>query len=456
MKNVDTKDVTQALKNKIAENVAKNNQTDANNKKDNDVLVNALNTINDLNKKLSFASAQLQSQQQDYLSTTQFFNPSLAKDFYNMNGNSLATNSYLAIRQMIGIVNNKTPSVMQSIPGINGTGGAGSNPNGTAVGLANNSNRQMSGWWLWTMILNRITYFGQMFEITCDDKELANAVYKYLQDVVLAGYAVIKRDGDKYLNYCCNNVQLDKDGNLKTFEAYNSAFVINQVNQHWEDENFGIIKNVGDDYVWGQWRSNGYNIWYYVMCYLMNSVDLLWIFWNRARLNKTVVLQKKGNSSTASIEAQNFIDPYQNVVTVNTVGVLDNLDDTNERVSIENKYDVIDLGHGEETQYSFTNFTLWNDYWDNEIGIRSSPINTNTNRSISDEISPLTIKLTKIQNDFKFCLQELCDRIEKQWGKHVEINLVDDILLNTLSQQNPAFKAEEGNESENDKNNGGQ
>ena len=145
MKNVDTKDVTQALKNKIAENVAKNNQTDANNKKDNDVLVNALNTINDLNKKLSFASAQLQSQQQDYLSTTQFFNPSLAKDFYNMNGNSLATNSYLAVRQMIGIVNNKTPSVMQSIPGINGAGGSGSNPNGTAVGLANNSNRQMSG-----------------------------------------------------------------------------------------------------------------------------------------------------------------------------------------------------------------------------------------------------------------------------------------------------------------------
>ena len=456
MKNMKIDDVTQALKNKVAENVDKNNKADENNAKDNSILVDALNTINDLNKKLKLASVQLQQQQQDYLSTTQFFNPSLAKDFYNMNGNALQTNSYMAIRQMIGIVNNKTMGVLQAIPGVNGNGTGSNNPNGTAVGLANNSNRQMSGWWLWTMILNRISYFGQMFEIKSDDKELANAVYKYLQDVVLAGYAVIKRNGNKYLNYCCNNVQLDKDGNLKTFEAYNSAFVINQINQHWEDEDFGIIKNVGDDYVWGQWRSNGYNIWYYVMCYLMNSVDLLWIFWNRARLNKTVVLQKKGNSSTASVEAQNFIDPYQNVVTVNTVGVLDNLDDSNERVNIENKYDVIDLGHGEETQYSFTNFTLWNDYWDNEIGIRSSPINTNTNRSISDEISPLTIKLTKIQNDFKFCLQELCDRIEKQWGKLVEINLVDDILLNTLRQQNPSFKAEEGNESENNKNNGGQ
>lgn len=455
MKSINQKDVTNALKNKIADNVAKNNKADENNEKDNSLLVDTLNVINDLNKKLNFANAQLQQQNQDYLSTTQFFNPSLAKDFYNMNGNALQTNSYLAVRQMIGICNNKTPGVMQTIPGINGTGTGSNNPNGTAVGLANNSNRQMSGWWLWTMILNRISYFGQMFEIQCEDKELAKAIYKYLQDVVLAGYAVIKKDGDKYLNYCCNNVQLDKDGNLKSFEAYNSAFVINQVNQHWDDENFGIIKNIGTDYVWGQWRSNGYNIWYYVMCYLMNSVDLLWIFWNRARLNKTVVLQKKGNSSTASIEAQNFIDPYQNVVTVNTVGVLDNVDDNPEKVSIENKYDVIDLGHGEETQYSFTNFTLWNDYWDNEIGIRSSPINTNTNRSISDEISPLTIKLTKIQNDFKFCLQCLCDRIEQQWGKHVEINLVDDILLNTLQQSNPSFKAEEGNETENNENNGG-
>ena len=63
-----------------------------------------------------------------------------------------------------------------------------------------------------------------MFEIKSDDKELTNAVYKYLQDVVLAGYAVIKKDGDKYLNYCCNNVELDKDG--ITFEnCYSSGYI---------------------------------------------------------------------------------------------------------------------------------------------------------------------------------------------------------------------------------------
>lgn len=447
-------EITQAIKNKIADNVAKNNKSDENNKADNTVLVDTLNYINDINKKLAILQAQVSTASEQVLSTTQFFNPSLAKDFYNMNGNSLQTNSYLAVRQMLGIVNNKTPGVLQSIPGVNGNSTGSNNPNGTAVGLTG-GNRQMAGWWLWTMILNRITYFGQMFTVECEDEKLKAAIYKYLQDVVLAGYAVIVKDGENYKNYCCNNVELDKDGNLKSFEAYNSAFVINQVISHWEDEKYGIITLNNDaNYVWGQWRSNGYNIWYYVMCYLLNSVDLLYIFWNRARLNKTVVLQKKGNSSTAAIEAQNFIDPYQNVVTVNTVGVLDNLDDTTEKVSLENKYDVLDLGHGEETQYSFTNFTLWNDYWDNEIGIRSSPINTNTNRSIADEISPLTIKLTKIQNDFKFCAQQLCDQIKEKWGVEVSIELIDDLLLNTLSNTNPSFKAEEGNESENKKNNG--
>lgn len=92
-----------------------------------------------------------------------------------------------------------------------------------------------------------------MFNVECEDEKLKAAIYKYLQDVVLAGYAVIVKDGENYKNYCCNNVELDKDGNLKSFEAYNSAFVINQVIKHWEDEKYGIVTlNNGTDYVWGQ------------------------------------------------------------------------------------------------------------------------------------------------------------------------------------------------------------
>ena len=137
-------EITQALKGKIADNVAKNNKVDENNKNDNTVLVDTLNYINDINKKLAILQAQVNTAANETLSTTQFFNPSLAKDFYNMNGNSLQTNSYLAVRQMIGIVNNKTPGVLQSIPGVNGNGTNGNNPNGTAVGLTG-GNRQMAG-----------------------------------------------------------------------------------------------------------------------------------------------------------------------------------------------------------------------------------------------------------------------------------------------------------------------
>lgn len=137
-------EITQALKGKIADNVAKNNKADENNKNDNTVLVDTLNYINDINKKLAILQAQVSTAANETLSTTQFFNPSLAKDFYNMNGNSLQTNSYLAVRQMIGIVNNKTPGVLQSIPGVNGNAAGNNNPNGTAVGLTG-GNRQMAG-----------------------------------------------------------------------------------------------------------------------------------------------------------------------------------------------------------------------------------------------------------------------------------------------------------------------
>ena len=95
-----------------------------------------LNRINDLERINLSLQAQLNNVNQDTLSTTQFFNPSLAKDFYNMTGNSLNTNSYMAIRQMIGIVNNQTSNVKQPINGISLNNNNGSNSNGTGVGLS--------------------------------------------------------------------------------------------------------------------------------------------------------------------------------------------------------------------------------------------------------------------------------------------------------------------------------
>ena len=141
-KNVN--EVIEALKNKAKENRDKNNQVDYNNQKDNEVLADAIDIISSLKTQNLKLQAQLK-QEDNTISTTQFFNPSLAQDFYNMNGNSLQVNSYLAIRQMLGIVNNKTPAVLQNIPGLQNQGKNGLlNVNGSGVGLT--TTRKVQGW----------------------------------------------------------------------------------------------------------------------------------------------------------------------------------------------------------------------------------------------------------------------------------------------------------------------
>ena len=433
------------LKNKINENKALNDNIDYNNKKDNEALVDAINLINKLSSENLSLKTQLK-QEDNTISTTQFFNPSLAKDFYNMNGNSLQLNSYFAIRQMLGIVNNPTPNVLQTIPGLNSSN-VGTSNNGSAVGLT--TTRKVQGWWLWTMILNRITYFQNLFKIECKNNKLLKAIHQYLLNLVLSGYAMIEKQGDNYYSYAITNIRLNEKGDLISGQKYNSSFVINEVKTS-DDKDIGLSDfKDGDNVVWGQWRSNGYNIWYYVMFYLINSVDLLYVFWNRSRLNKTVVLQKKGNNSTASVEAMNFINPYQNVVTVNTVNTLDS--DNDSKIELENRYEVIDLGDGQQTQFSYSNFLNWTNWWDNEIGLRSASGGSNDGtRAITDEVQPDKLKLNKQQQDMLFNLKLFCEDIKTKFNEEVNIELEDIEAV----KENPETKDEEGQEQEQKINNG--
>ena len=192
------------------------------------------------------------------------------------------------------------------------------------------------------------------------------------------------------------------------------------------------------------------------MSYLFNAVDLLYIYWNRARLNKEIILQKKGNNSSSNQEAFNFLDPYQNLVTINSVSILDEDGHDNAKVELENRYEILSLGNGEETQYSFTNFLQWIDYWDNVIGIRSNPLNTNSQRSISNEIEPQVLKLSHLQQDFKDQLDYLADEIKEKFGVEVSFNSDDNVLIQQIQDNggNPSFKDAGGNETENLKNNG--
>lgn len=445
-KNVN--EVIEALKTKAKENRDKNNQVDLNNKLDNEVLADAINLISDLKTQNLKLQAQLK-QEDNTISTTQFFNPSLAQDFYNMNGNSLQVNSYLAIRQMLGIVNNKTPTVLQTIPGLTNQGkNSPLNVNGSAVGLT--TTRKVQGWWLWTMILNRITYFQNMVKINCEDTKLKKALHTYLLNLVLSGYACIEKEEDNYYSYAITNIKINNKGELTSAQKYNSSFVIQMLDTSAEEDKGLENFKDGDNVVWGSWRSNGYNIWYYVMCYLLNSVDLLYICWNRSRLNKTVILQKKGNNSTASVEAMNFINPYQNVVTINTVNTLDS--ENSSTVELENRYEVVDIGKGEETQLSYANFSNWLNFWDNEIGLRSTSTATGDGtRSITDEVQPDKLKLNKQQQDMLFNLECLADQIKEKWHIEISFELED---TEAVKEENPETKEEQGQQEEQERNNG--
>ena len=433
------------LKGAIASNEDRNNNIDYRNQQDNKIFSDAIKVIAELNTKLDLATKQLNQQNNNTLSTTEFFNPSLSKDFYNMNGNSLQTNSYMAIRQLLGIVNNNTPNVKQPL----NLGGSSNNlrqlSNGSGVGLT--VAKQIQGWWLWLMILKRIDYFSNLFKIECEDKKLLKALRQYLKDAILSGAACIIKKDDKYYNYSVTSLQINSDGELIKGKKYNTLFCMGQMELK---ENEGLTDFMpSENSVWGLWRSNTYSIWFYVMSYLMNAVDLLYICWNRSRLNKTIVLQKKGNNSTASSEAMNFIDAYQNVVTVNTVNTLDS--ENNTSIELQNRYEIMDLGNGQETQYSYTNFKNWISIFDSMIGLRSSPVaGGDGTRSITDEVQPDKLEQNKLQMDFLNQFNYLLDEIKEKWGIEVKASLED---LEEV-KQNPETKEEEGNQEEQEINNG--
>ena len=433
------------LKGAIASNEDRNNNIDYRKQQDNKIFSDAIKVIAELNTKLDLATKQLNQQQDNTLSTTQFFNPSLAKDMYNMNGNPLQVNSYMAIRQLLGIVNNNTPGVKQSLNLGSSNANSGHLANGTGVGLT--VAKQIQGWWLWIMILKRIDYFSNLFKIECEDKKLIKALRQYLKDAILSGAAcIIKKDG-KYYNYSVTSLEINSDGELIKGKKFNSLFCMGQMELK---ENEGLTDFIpNENSVWGLWRSNTYSIWFYVMSYLMNAVDLLYICWNRSRLNKTIVIQKKGNNSTASTEAMNFMDAYQNVVTVNTVNTLDS--ENNQSIELQNRYEILDLGNGQETQYSYTNFKNWISIFDGMIGLRSSPVaGGDGTRSITDEVQPDKLEQNKLQMDFLNQFQYVLDDIKEKWNIEVTATLED---LEAI-KENPETKEEQGQEKEQEINNG--
>lgn len=436
------------------------------------LLKDMLTTMNDL-ISVNNAQKQLLNQQNElypegYISTTQYWDDSLAKNLYNMNGNSLANNSYMAVRQLLGIVNGSAKNTtnnftqQQQMSGIQNESLFASNannninnnnigPNGTGVGLVKNEDIQIQGWWLWIFILNRIEYFANLVEWECEDKRLKRVLQDYMFNAVCGGRAVILRkeiDGEWYYRaLAINDYGEDKWGKPKEkVDCYSMTIVLNSNLESDEIENIDLGHK---DVVYGMWRSNGYNIWFYVLSYLMNAVDLLYIFWNKTRMTKTVVLQKKANAANGSKEAKAIVNPYQLVVPIATAGYGDSKD-----VSLENRYQVEELGNPDVNNGLLENFYSWMSYWDGVIGIRTVGDKVGDNRSITDEIRPFNLRTDKIQHTMLICLDAFVEQVKEKWGMEISYKWKDEEASEMIEQSNPAFKNEGGNQEEMELNNG--
>ena len=89
------------------------------------------------------------------------------------------------------------------------------------------------------MILNRITYFQNLFKIECKNSKLLKAIHQYLLNLVLSGYAMIEKEDDNYYSYAITNIKLNEKGELETAQKYNSSFVINEVKSN-DDKDIGL------------------------------------------------------------------------------------------------------------------------------------------------------------------------------------------------------------------------
>ena len=110
------------------------------------------------------------------------------------------------------------------------------------------------------MILNRITYFNNLFKIECEDKKLLSVIHEYIQCLILSGYACIEKINDKYVAYALTNIERNEYGDIVKAQKYNPSFVMSAVrNDSPNDFGLSDYKN-NENNVCGRWRSDGYNI----------------------------------------------------------------------------------------------------------------------------------------------------------------------------------------------------
>ena len=401
---------------------------------------------------------------QNTLSTTQFFEGSLANDVFNQAGNTVPWYYKTFARKVRGLNMQGASAYQQSANVLNTNNNTQSlNPeNGTGVGWGmdgSNKLNQLMGqkWWAWWVVqLATIQKFTGLVTFECEDKKLLVQLYRAYQLAIVAGHALIRKQDDKYAIYFAYNVEYDEFNEPIKATKSSATWFFNNGSIPNDDED-KEVDLTSDEYILLTWDINHYNIWFYTVFYTIDYIDLLYIWLNRTFISRAIIFQEVGSQGASKEEALQLMNPINTVIQIRTSGLeaaehqsMISSTRTNE-LEIANKYKYLQLGDSQADSIFSAFPKIWMNIWDSILGLIPPNNKLDAARSISDEIEPNETINQILQKKYGLSLDLFIDELKAKWQVEVKYTLAfeqqekKDELENNA---NPAFKKESGNENE--------
>ena len=398
---------------------------------------------------------------QNTLSTTQFFDGSLAKDTFNQAGNTVPWYYKTFARKVRGLNMQGATAYQQNNNILSNNSNQNLNPsNGSGVGWGNGVNKLDSvlnqKWWAWWVVqLATIQKFTGLVTFETDDKLLLVQLYRAYQLAIVAGHSLIRKVNEKYAVYFAYGVNYNEFNEPIKCKKSAASWFFNggEIPKDNEDEDIELENN--NEYILLTWDINNYNIWFYTVFYTIDYIDLLYIWLNRTFISRAIIFQEVGSAGASKQEALQLMNPINTVIQIRTSGLeaaerqsMINSSRTNE-LEIANKYKYLQLGDSQSDSI-FSSFPkIWMNIWDSILGLIPPNNKLDASRSISDEIEPNETINQILQQKYGLTLDLFIKSLKEKWNIEVNYTLAYEKQEKELDNNaNPAFKNEGGNESE--------
>lgn len=405
---------------------------------------------------------------QNTLSTTQFFDGSLAKDTFNQAGNTVPWYYKTYARKVRGLNMQGAAAYANSNNVLNTSNNSQNmNPqNGSGVGWGTPGATKLDSvlaqkWWAWWVVqLATIQKLTGLVTFETEDKLLLIQLYRAYQLAIIAGHSLIRKVGEKYAIYFAYCVEYDEFNEPIKCKRSSASWFFNNGSIPNDDEDENIELKDNQEYVLLTWDINHYNVWFYTVFYTIDYIDLLYIWLNRTFISRAIIFQEVGSSGASKTEALELMNPLNTVIQIRTSGLeaaeqsIVNSSRTNE-LEIANKYKYLQLGDS-QSDAVFSSFPkIWMNIWDSILGIIPPNNKLDASRSISDEVEQNDTINQILQKKYGLTLDLFVDEVKEKWGVEIKATLAfeEQQEKELDNNANPAYKAESGNQNEQSTNN---